>query len=52
MTNNKIVYLDFNIITAEQTAKDNDLDINYIALIPPNVDELKNRFKKRNPENN
>ena len=50
LTNKKIVYLDFNITTAEKTAKDADLDINYIALLPPNIHELENRLLKRNTE--
>ena len=51
LTNSKIVYFDLNIKTAEEISKDDDLDFNYIALLPPNISELKNRLVKRNTEN-
>ena len=47
---NKIIYVDFNIITAEEISTDLEWDFNYIALLPPSIDELKNRLKKRNTE--
>ena len=50
LSNDKIVYLDFNITTAEETAKNSNLDINYIALLPPSIDILKDRLVKRNTE--
>lgn len=51
LTNNKIVYFDLNIETAEKISKDGDLDFNYIAFLPPNISELKNRLLNRNTEN-
>ena len=50
LSKDKIIYLDFNITTAEETAKDSNLDINYIALLPPSIDILKDRLVKRNTE--
>ena len=47
---NKIIYVDFNIATAEEISTDPEWDFNYIALLPPSIDELKNRLKKRNTE--
>ena len=47
LTCDKLVYLDFNITTAEEIYKKGDLDINYIALLPPSIEELERRLKER-----
>ena len=50
LSNNKIVYFDYNIETAIQTYNQKSIEFNYIALIPPSIEELGNRLRKRGAE--
>lgn len=50
-SDDKIVYFDFNIEFTITSMKESDIDFNYIALLPPSIEELKNRLKKRGTEN-
>ena len=43
----KIVYFDYNIETALKTFKQGKVDFNYIALLPPNIQELEKRLRER-----
>ena len=45
LSNNKIVYFDYNIETAINTFNKKIIDFNYIALLPPNIQELENRLR-------
>ena len=50
LSNDKIVYFDYNIETAIKTFNENKVDFNYIALLPPNIEVLENRLRKRGTE--
>ena len=50
LSNNKIVYFDYNIETAIKTFNEQKVDFNYIALLPPNIEVLGNRLRKRGTE--
>ena len=50
LTNEKIVYFDYNIETAIKTFNEQKVDFNYIALLPPSIEELGIRLKKRGTE--
>ena len=50
LSNDKIVYFDYNIETAIKTFKESNIEFNYIALLPPSIEELKNRLEKRGTE--
>ena len=43
----KIVYFDYNIETALKTFNQGKVDFNYIALLPPNIQELEKRLRER-----
>ena len=43
----KIVYFDYNIETALKIFKQGKVDFNYIALLPPNIQELEKRLRER-----
>ena len=43
----KIVYFDYNIETAIRTFEENKVEFNYIALLPPSIQELEMRLRKR-----
>ena len=43
----KIVYFDYNIETAIKTFNQGKVDFNYIALLPPNIQELEKRLRER-----
>ena len=47
----KIVYFDYNIETAIKIFKQNKVEFNYIALLPPNIKELERRLRERRTEN-
>jgi len=47
----KIVYFDYNIETAIKIFKQNKIEFNYIALLPPNIKELERRLRERRTEN-
>ena len=47
----KIVYFDYNIATAIKTFQENKVDFNYIALLPPSLEELERRLRKRGTDN-
>ena len=51
LTNDKIVYFDYNIETAINTFNENTIEFNYIAFLPPSIEELENRLIKRGTEN-
>lgn len=51
LENDKIVYFDYNIETAIKTFNDKSVDFNYIALLPPTMDELAQRLRKRGTDN-
>ena len=51
LTNEKIVYFDYNIETAIKIFNDKTIEFNYIALLPPNIEELEIRLKKRGTDN-
>ena len=46
-----IVYFDYNIETAIKTFKEKKVDFNYIALLPPDINELEKRLRKRGTDN-
>ena len=46
-----IVYFDYNIETAIKIFKEKKVDFNYIALLPPDINELENRLRKRGTDN-
>ena len=46
-----IVYFDYNIETAIKTFKEKKVDFNYIALLPPDINELERRLRKRGTDN-
>ena len=46
-----IVYFDYNIETAIKTFKEQKVDFNYIALLPPDINELEKRLRKRGTDN-
>ena len=50
LTNDKIVYFDYNIETGIKTFNEHNDDFNYIALLPPSIEELGNRLRKRSSE--
>ena len=47
----KIVYFDYNIETAIKTFKQKKVEFNYIALLPPNIQELEKRLRERKTDN-
>ena len=47
LSKDKIVYFDYNIETAIKTYREKKVDFNYIALLPPSLNELENRLRKR-----
>ena len=51
LKNDKIVYFDYNIQTAINIFNEKKIEFNYIALLPPSIEELKNRLRKRGSEN-
>ena len=50
-SNENIVYFDYNIETAIKTFKEKKVDFNYIALLPPDINELERRLRKRGTDN-
>ena len=50
LSNNKIVYFDYNIETAINTFNKKIIEFNYIALLPPSIQELENRLRNRKTE--
>ena len=50
-SNENIVYFDYNIETAIKTFKEKKVDFNYIALLPPEINELEKRLRKRGTDN-
>ena len=44
---NKIVYFDYNIETAINIFNQKKVEFNYIALLPPNINTLEKRIRKR-----
>ncbi len=48
--NDKIVYFDYNIETAIKTFEEGKLEFNYIAILPPSIEELRKRLRKRGTE--
>ena len=50
LSNNKIVYFDYNIETAIKTFNKKIIEFNYIALLPPSIQELENRLRNRKTE--
>ena len=51
LTNDNIVYFDYNIETAINIFNENSIEFNYIAFLPPSIEELENRLIKRGTEN-
>ena len=49
--NDNIVLCDFNIETAIEVFNKKEIEFNYIAFLPPNIEELENRIIKRGGEN-
>ena len=45
------MYFDYNIETAIKTFKEKKVDFNYIALLPPDINELERRLRKRGTDN-
>lgn len=50
LDNDKIVYFDYNIETANNIFKEGNIEFNYIAILPPSIEELGNRLRMRNSE--
>ena len=50
LSNDKIVYFDYNIETAIRIFEDKNVEFNYIALLPPSIEVLGNRLRKRGTE--
>ena len=50
LDNDKIVYFDYNIETAINIFKEGNFEFNYIAILPPSIEELGNRLRMRNSE--
>lgn len=50
LDNDKIVYFDYNIETAINIFKEGNIEFNYIAILPPSFEELGNRLRMRNSE--
>lgn len=50
LSNDKIVYFDYNIETAIKTFNDKKVEFNYIALLPPSIEILGYRLRKRGTE--
>lgn len=50
LDNDKIVYFDYNIETANNIFKEGNIEFNYIAILPPSFEELGNRLRMRNSE--
>ena len=50
LDNDKIVYFDYNIETANNISKEGNIEFNYIAILPPSFEELGNRLRMRNSE--
>lgn len=50
LSNNRIVYFDYNIETAINTFNKKIIEFNYIALLPPSIQELENRLRNRKTE--
>ena len=46
----KIIYFDYNIETAKKTLEIKNLSFNYIAIIPPSIEELEKRLIGRKSE--
>ena len=51
LTNDNIVYFDYNIETAINIFNEKSIEFNYIAFLPPSIEELENRLIKRQTEN-
>jgi guanylate kinase len=51
LSNDEIIYFDYNIETAIKIFNDKTIEFNYIALLPPNIEELEIRLKKRGTDN-
>jgi guanylate kinase len=51
LSNDEIIYFDYNIETAIKIFNDKTIEFNYIALLPPNIGELEIRLKKRGTDN-
>ena len=47
----KIIYFDYNIETAKKTLEIKNLSFNYIAIVPPSIEELEKRLIGRKSEN-
>ena len=50
LENNQVVYFDYNIETAINIFNEKTIEFNYIAFLPPNIEELENRLDKRGTE--
>ena len=50
LSDDKIVYFDYNIETAIRTFEEKKVEFNYIALLPPSIEVLENRLRKRGTE--
>ena len=50
LSNDKIVYFDYNIETAIKTFNEKKVEFNYIALLPPSIKDLGYRLRKRGTE--
>ena len=50
LANDEIIYFDYNIETAIKTFNEKKIEFNYIALLPPSIEELEKRLKKRNTD--
>ena len=50
LTDDKIVYFDYNIETAINIFNENNIEFNYIAFLPPSIEELENRLIERGTE--
>lgn len=51
LSNDEIIYFDYNIETAIKIFNDKTIEFNYIALLPPSIQELEIRLKKRGTDN-
>ena len=50
LANDEIIYFDYNIETAIKTFNEKKIEFNYIALLPPSIEELEKRLKNRNTD--
>ena len=50
LAKDEIIYFDYNIETAIKMFNEKKIEFNYIALLPPSIEELEKRLKNRNTD--